>query len=414
MVNEIISIDADRMIDGRGGPPVEPARVVIQGERITAAGPADRIKAPEGARRISLGARTLLPGLIDAHVHLKGWRSSNPDDVLITPHPLAALRAAADCRKLLYAGFTTVRDCGGCLGPHLRDAIAAREIPGPRILTAYRGLSQTGRVKKVTWALDITPLRQEVDGVDDCVRVVREQIGLGADLIKVSITGRVYAPQSDPGQTAYTTDEIQAIVNEAHRMGRRVAAHAQATQGIKNGILGGVDSIEHGIYLDEEACQWMRERDTVLVPTLAYFYRIATLGEGLGSPAYAVRKAKEVVEAHMKSFALAMRMGITIGMGTDFEGSALFPHGENGAEFDLMVDGGMAERDVIVAATATNAAILGIEQKVGTIETEKLADLIAVPENPLKQISALRKVEFVMQEGRIARSRIEGISEEFF
>ena len=412
MVNDIISIDAERMIDGRGGPPVEPARVVIQGERITAAGPADRIKAPEGARRISLGARTLLPGLIDAHVHLKGWRSSNPDDVLITPHPLAALRAAADCRKLLHAGFTTVRDCGGCLGPHLRDAIAAKEIPGPRILTAYRGLSQTGRVKKVTWALDITPLRQEVDGIDDCVRVVREQIGLGADLIKVSITGRVYAPQSDPGQTAYTSEEIQAIVKEAHRMGRRVAAHAQATQGIKNGILGGVDSIEHGIYLDEEACQWMRERNTVLVPTLAYFHRIATLGDGLGSPAYAVRKAKEVVEAHMKSFALAMRMGITIGMGTDFEGSALFPHGENGAEFDLMVDGGMAERDVIVAATATNAAILGIEQKVGTIETGKLADLIAVPGNPLKQISALRQVEFVMQEGRIARCRIEGVPED--
>ena len=411
-MNDIISIDAERMIDGRGGPAVEPARVVIQGERITAAGPADRIKAPEDARRISLGARTLLPGLIDAHVHLKGWRSSNPDDVLITPHPLAALRAAADCRKLLHAGFTTVRDCGGCLGPHLRDAIAAKEIPGPRILTAYRGLSQTGRVKKVTWALDITPLRQEVDGIDDCVRVVREQIGLGADLIKVSITGRVYAPQSDPGQTAYTSEEIQAIVKEAHRMGRRVAAHAQATQGIKNGILGGVDSIEHGIYLDEEACQWMRERNTVLVPTLAYFYRIATLGEGLGSPAYAVRKAKEVVEAHMKSFALAMRMGITIGMGTDFEGSALFPHGENGAEFDLMVDGGMAERDVIVAATATNAAILGIEQKVGTIETGKLADIIAVPGNPLKQISALRQVEFVMQEGRIARCRIEGVPED--
>ena len=411
-MNDIISIDAERMIDGRGGPAVEPARVVIQGERITAAGPADRIKAPEGARRISLGSRTLLPGLIDAHVHLKGWRSSNPDDVLITPHPLAALRAAADCRKLLHAGFTTVRDCGGCLGPHLRDAIAAKEIPGPRILTAYRGLSQTGRVKKVTWALDITPLRQEVDGIDDCVRVVREQIGLGADLIKVSITGRVYAPQSDPGQTAYTSEEIQAIVKEAHRMGRRVAAHAQATQGIKNGILGGVDSIEHGIYLDEEACQWMRERNTVLVPTLAYFYRIATLGEGLGSPAYAVRKAKEVVEAHMKSFALAMRMGITIGMGTDFEGSALFPHGENGAEFDLMVDGGMAERDVIVAATATNATILGIEQKVGTIETGKLADIIAVRGNPLKQISALRQVEFVMQEGRIARCRIEGVPED--
>jgi imidazolonepropionase-like amidohydrolase len=412
MVNDIVSMDAERMIDGRGGPPVEPARVVIQGERITAAGSADRIKAPEGARRISLGARTLLPGLIDAHVHLKGWRSSNPDDVLITPHPLAALRAAADCRKLLHAGFTTVRDCGGCLGPHLRDAIAAKEIPGPRILTAYRGLSQTGRVKKVTWALDVTPLRQEVDGIDDCVRVVREQIGLGADLIKVSITGRVYAPQSDPGQTAYTSEEIQAIVKEAHRMGRRVAAHAQATQGIKNGILGGVDSIEHGIYLDEEACQWMRERNTVLVPTLAYFHRIATLGEGLGSPAYAVRKAREVVEAHMKSFALAMRMGITIGMGTDFEGSALFPHGENGAEFDLMVDGGMAERDVIVAATATNAAILGIEQKVGTIEMGKLADIIAVPGNPLKQISALRQVEFVMQEGRIARCRIEGVPED--
>jgi imidazolonepropionase-like amidohydrolase len=410
-MNEIVAIEAERMIDARGSAPVENAIVVIEGERITAAGPAARIKVPDGARRMSLGARTLLPGLIDAHVHLKGWRSSNPNDVLITPHPLAALRAAADCRKLLRAGFTTVRDCGGCLGPNLRDAIAAREIPGPRILTAYRGLSQTGRVEKVTWAVDITPLRQEVDGVDECRRVVREHIGLGADLIKVSITGRVYAPQSDPGQTAYTVEEIRAVVDEAHRMGRLVAAHAQATQGIKNGILAGVDSIEHGIYLDEEACQWMRERNTALVPTLAYFYRIATLGEGLGSPAYAVRKAKEVVEAHMKSFALAMRMGLRIGMGTDFEGSPLFPHGENGMEVELMVQAGMPEPDVIVAATATNAAILGIEKKLGTIEPGKIADLIAVPGNPLKDISVLRRVEFVMKEGRVARSRIPEIAE---
>ena len=410
-MSEIIAIEAERMIDGRGGAPVENAVVVVEGERITAAGPAAQIKVPEGAKRMALGARTLLPGLIDAHVHLKGWRSSNPNDIIITPHPLAALRAAADCRRLLHAGFTTVRDCGGCLGPNLRDAIASREIPGPRILTAYRGLSQTGRVEKVTWAVDIRPLRQEVDGVDECRRVVREHIGLGADLIKVSITGRVYAPQSDPNQTAYTLDEIRAIVDEAHRMGRRVAAHAQATQGIKNGILAGVDSIEHGIYLDAEACQWMRERNTALVPTLAYFYRIATLGEGLGSPAYAVRKAKEVVEAHMKSFALAMRMGLRIGMGTDFEGSPLFPHGENGMEVELMVQGGMPAGDVIVAATATNAGILGIDKKVGTIEAGKLADLIAVPGNPLKDISALRRVEFVMQGGRVDRSRIPETAE---
>ncbi len=411
MNNNIVAIEAERMIDGRGGPPVEPAVVVVEGERITAAGSAAQIKVPEGAKRIALGARTLLPGLIDAHVHLKGWRSSNPNDILITPHPLAALRAAADCRRLLHAGFTTVRDCGGCLGPHLRDAIAAGEIPGPRILTAYRGLSQTGRVETVTWAADIRPLRQEVDGVDECRRVVREQIGLGADLIKVSITGRVYAPKSDPGQTAYTLEEIRAVVEEAHRMGRLVAAHAQATQGIKNGILAGVDSIEHGIYLDEEACELMRERNTALVPTLAYFYRIATLGEGLGSPAYAVRKAKEVVEAHMKSFALAMRMGLRIGMGTDFEGSPLFLHGENGMELELMVQGGMSAGDVIVAATATNAAILGIENNLGTIATGKIADLIAVPGNPLKEIGSLRRVEFVMQGGRVARSRIPDVVE---
>jgi imidazolonepropionase-like amidohydrolase len=411
MNNNIVAIEAERMIDGRGGPPVEPAVVVVEGERITAAGSAAQIKVPEGAKRIALGARTLLPGLIDAHVHLKGWRSSNPNDILITPHPLAALRAAADCRRLLHAGFTTVRDCGGCLGPHLRDAIAAGEIPGPRILTAYRGLSQTGRVETVTWAADIRPLRQEVDGVDECRRVVREQIGLGADLIKVSITGRVYAPKSDPGQTAYTLEEIRAVVEEAHRMGRLVAAHAQATQGIKNGVLAGVDSIEHGIYLDEEACVLMRERNTALVPTLAYFYRIATLGEGLGSPAYAVRKAKEVVEAHMKSFALAMRMGLRIGMGTDFEGSPLFLHGENGMELELMVQGGMSAGDVIVAATATNAAILGIENNLGTIATGKIADLIAVPGNPLKEIGSLRRVEFVMQGGRVARSRIPDVVE---
>lgn len=410
-MNNIVAIEAERMIDGQGGPPVEPAVVVVEGERITAAGSPAQIKVPEGAERIALGARTLLPGLIDAHVHLKGWRSSNPNDILITPHPLAALRAAADCRRLLHAGFTTVRDCGGCLGPHLRDAIAAGEIPGPRILTAYRGLSQTGRVETVTWAADIKPLRQEVDGVEGCRRVVREQIGLGADLIKVSITGRVYAPQSDPGQTAYTFEEIRAVVDEAHRMGRRVAAHAQATQGIKNGILAGVDSIEHGIYLDEEACELMRERNTALVPTLAYFHRIATLGESHGSPAYAVRKAREVVDAHMKSFALAQRVKLRIGMGTDFEGSPLFPHGENGMELELMVQGGMAAGDVIVAATATNAAILGIEKKLGTIATGKIADLIAVSGNPLKEISLLRRVEFVMQGGRVACSRIPGVSE---
>jgi imidazolonepropionase-like amidohydrolase len=410
-MNNIVALEAERMIDARGGPPVEPAVVVVEGERITAAGSPAQIKVPEGAKRIALGARTLLPGLIDAHVHLKGWRSANPNDILITPHPLAALRAAADCRRLLHAGFTTVRDCGGCLGPHLRDAIAAREIPGPRILTAYRGLSQTGRVETVTWAADIRPLRQEVDGVDDCRRVVREQIGLGADLIKVSITGRVYAPQSDPGQTAYTLEEIRAVVDEAHRMGRRVAAHAQATQGIKNGILAGVDSIEHGIYLDQEACELMRERNTALVPTLAYFHRIATLGESHGSPAYAVRKAREVVEAHMNSFALALRMKLRIGMGTDFEGSPLFPHGENGIELELMLQGGMPAGDVIVAATATNAAILGIEKKVGTIATGKIADLIAVPGNPLKEISLLRRVEFVMQGGRVACSRIPDVAE---
>lgn len=408
-MNNITAIDADRLIDGRGGPPVERAVILIEGERITAAGPAERIRVPEGASRISLGARTVLPGLIDAHVHLKGWRSSNPNDVLITPAPLAALRAAADCRKLLHAGFTTVRDCGSSLGAHLRAAIAAKEIPGPRILTSYRGLSQTGRVETVTWAVDTTPLRQHADGIDECRKIVREQIGLGADFIKVSITGRVYAPQSDPGQTAYTLEEIHAVVDEAHRMGRRVAAHAQATQGIKNGILGGADSIEHGIYLDEEACQWMGERNTALVPTLSYFHRIASIGEKHGAPAYAVDKAREVVEAHMKSFALALRTGLQIGMGTDFEGSPLFPHGENGMEVELMVEGGMSARDVVVAATATNAAILGLEKKLGTIEEGKLADLIAVPGNPLEKIAELRRVEFVMQGGRVVSSRIEGI-----
>ncbi len=410
-MNGMIVIDAARMIDGRGGAPVEPAIVLVEGERITAAGPPERIKIPPGARRISLGARTLLPGLIDAHVHLKGWRSSNPNDVLITPTPLAALRAAADCRKLLQAGFTTVRDCGSSLGPHLRNAIAEREIPGPRILTSYRGLSQTGRVETVTWAADTTPLRQHADGVDECRKIVREQIGLGAELIKVSITGRVYAPQSDPGQTAYTLEEIRAVVEEAHRMGRRVAAHAQATQGIKNGILGGVDSIEHGIYLDEESCQWMKERHTALVPTLSYFHRIATLGEKHGAPPYAVAKAREVVEAHLKSFALALRMGLQIGMGTDFEGSPLFPHGENGVEVELMVQAGMSARDVIVAATSTNAAILGLEKKLGTIEQGMLADLIAVPGNPLEKIEHLRSVEFVMQGGQVVFCRIQGIPE---
>lgn len=402
-------IRAARLLDGRGGPPIEPGAVVFQGKEITAVGHPKEVEPSPEACVIDVGDRTLLPGLIDAHVHLKGWRTGDPNDILITPHPLAALRAAADCRRLLNAGFTSVRDCGGHLGIHLRDAISSGEIPGPRILSAYRGLSQTGRVATVTWASDTTPLRQHADGIDECRRVVREHIGLGADHIKVSITGRVYAPRSEPGQAAYNLEEIQAIVEEAHRMGRRVAAHAQATQGIKNGILAGIDSIEHGIYLDEEACQWMVERGTTLVPTLSYFYRIATQGEQYNAPAYAVRKARDVVEAHMASFALAYRMGVRIGMGTDFEGSPLFPHGENAMEMELMVQGGMPAGEVIVASTRTNASILGWEKTIGVLQSGKVADLIAVTGNPLKDIGKLRQVELVVKDGVVVHSMIPEI-----
>lgn len=410
MKDETLFIRAARLLDGTGGAQLAPGVMAVDGGRITLVGSPNDVPVPKGARQLDLGDRTMIPGLIDAHVHLKGWRSGNPNDILITPHPLAALRAAADCRRLLHAGFTTVRDCGGHLGIHLRNAIAQGEIPGPRILSAYRGLSQTGRVATVTWANDLTPLRQHADGVDECRRVVREHIGLGVDFIKVSITGRVYAPQSDPGQTAYTLEEIQAAVSEAHRMGRKVAAHAQATQGIKNGILAGVDSIEHGIYLDEEACTWMVERGTALVPTLSYFYRIATVGEEHGSPEYAVRKARDVVEAHMESMRMAHRMGVKMGFGTDFEGSPLFPHGDNAMEFDLMLQTGMSVSQAITAATRTNAEILGLERQVGTLEAGKIADLVALEGDPVKDIGSLKRVALVMKEGVIAASQIPEIS----
>jgi imidazolonepropionase-like amidohydrolase len=388
-VNDLICLEADRMIDGRGAA-VEPARVVIQGERITDAGPVNRVTAPEGARRISLGARTLLPGLIDAHVHLKGWRSSNPDDVLITPHPLAALRAAADCRKLLYAGFTTVRDCGGCLGPHLRDAIAAKEIPGPRILTAYRGLSQTGRVKKVTWAVDITPLRQEVDGIDDCVRVVREHIGLGADLIKVSITGRVYAPQSDPGQTAYRTDEIKAIVDEAHRMGRRVAAHAEGLEGTRQALEAGADTIEHGLALHREPrlLDDMADRGVVLVPTLSTFHDLAErFVDDFAS--VLVEQAKRQLEEAMRTVDTARRAGVTIALGYDSG-----PPGTSAQELQRLIDAGLSTAEALRAATLGGAAALGRED-LGRIGVGSRADVVVIDGRPDEDPGLLTRPEAI-------------------
>ena len=390
------------VVDGTGARPGL-ATVVIENGRISAIGPDARITIPKGATVIAGDGHALLPGLIDCHIHYcldagpDSLRSLERDDPTVT-----AIKAVTHARATLEGGVTTVRDDGSRdhISISVTRAIRAGIIPGPRTLNAGLAICMTGGH---AWFIG-----RQTDGTDDVVKAVQEQVRAGADVIKFIATGGVLTPGTDPGAAQLTLEELKAGVAEAARAGRRVAAHAHGAEGMKNAIRAGVHSIEHGTLLDDEAVELFLTHRTFLVPTLSAIQSGCEMGKQGGMPDYAVQKSMALGEEQKKTFRKAVKAGVRIAMGTD-AGTPFNPHGRNAQELRRMVEFGMTPMMAIQAATASAAALLGLDQELGTIEAGKHADLILVNGNPLDNIALLQEptnVVYVIQGGKIAKGPV--------
>lgn len=398
----ITAVRAATLIDGTGAGPARGRFIVIEDGVITqiAADP------PKGAVVTDAGDLVILPGLIDCHVHLAVGQDTIQER-LLTPLSFNTAMALVAARTTLEAGFTTVRDAGFTTRG-VKMAVEHGLFPGPRMRIAVTPLSQTGgHGDSMTpsgvnmWPGDPERPLGVVDGIDGVRRAAREVLRAGADQIKIMTSGGVLSPNDEPGATGFSPEEIAAVVYEAHAAGKTVMSHAQANQGIKNAVLAGVESIEHGIYLDEEACAQMKERGTYLVATLIAPLWVLRRAEKDPSsiPPYALRKAKEVVDVHRQAFRMAVEAGVQIAMGTD---TGVGPHGTNAEEIAVMVENGMTPMQAIVASTKTAAECARVDKLVGTIEPGKRADLIGVRGDPLANIALFKdpaSVAFVMKDG---------------
>jgi len=389
------------VFDGSGAPP-EPADLVVEEGRIVDVGP-----GLDGDEAVELDGRTLLPGLFDCHTHvmlshIDLWRQVQ------TPFSLQFYEAAANLLATLRVGITSIRDAGGAdLG--VKEAVAKGLIPGPRMRISIRMLSQTGghgddwyvSGAEVATAFGMTHPGAPsglVDGPDEMRRTVRALIRAGADVIKVATSGGVLSPRDDPRHAHFREDELAVLVAEATAAGIPVMAHAQATDGIKNAVRAGIRSIEHGIYLDDEAIELMLAHDTYLVPTLMAPRGVLDAADaGAAIPAESVEKARQVVGIHRESFRRAVAAGVKVAMGTD---SGVTPHGQNLRELALMAEGGMEPAAVLAASTSAAAALLGVDDRLGTLEPGKLADLVMVRGDALDLGTLSERVESVWMEGR--------------
>jgi len=386
------------LIDGTGAAPVSGRAVVVRDGRIHAV-VAER-DAPSG-QTVRLDGLTLLPGLINCHVHLCFGGEADPGTAMVKEAFAATvIKATMRARQTIEAGVTTVRDLGGRDYAELsvRDAVRSGTIPGPRVLCAGKGICITGGHG---WQL----IGREADGPDEVRKAVREQLRAGADVIKIFATGGVMTPGVDPNSAQLTLDEVAAAIEEARKAGRRTAAHAQGSDGIANCLQGGITTIEHGIFLTEALCRRMARDGVALVPTLIAPHAIVEGGVAAGIPEFAVRKSLAVRERHSESFQMALRLGVPIAAGTD-AGTPLNPHGSLVPELELMVKGGLAPLAAIVSATATAARVLGLEAETGRIAPGLAADLLAVAGNPAERIQALDDVRLVLAAGRIAVDRL--------
>jgi len=395
-----------RLLDVRSGKVLTQQTIVVERDRITAvqngytaaAGPQDKI--------INLENRTVLPGLIDCHVHLESTPSRNSFREGFTLNPAdVAFRAQGNALTTLRAGFTTVRDCGGSgVNTSLRNAVAQGLVPGPRIYSAGMAISATGGHMDDTDGLNedqITKAGHPINlanGPDQCRQAVREQFKRGADLIKIASTGGVLDLSKDGTGAQYTEEEIRAVVQTARDLGLRVACHAHGAEGIKRAVRAGVTSIDHGSLMDDEAIQLMAKSRTWYVPTLIAGKSVADtarLRPGYFPPVIA-RKALEVGTKMQGTFSRANKAGVRVAFGTD---AGVFRHGQNAKEFGYMTEAGMSPLEAIRTATLNAAELLGETTDLGTVEAGKLADIVALDGDPIQDISALLRPTFVMKGG---------------
>ncbi len=397
--DQVIALKCGRLIDGKSSETKENVIVLVQGNKISTVG--RNIPIPPGAKVLDLGSATVLPGLIDTHTHLFLHEGDYDEQLLKWSQAKRAIYATNHAKKTLEAGFTTIRDVEteGAMYADvaLRDAINAGIVPGPRIKTSTRALSVTGGYALYGYSPDITVPTgaQLIDGEAEARRAVREQIKYGADWIKIYIDShrRRYIADTLVGSPTFSDAELRGIMEEANNMGVRVCAHAYTSQAAQRAVKAGIRSIEHGLYLDEPTFRMMGQSNVYWVPTL---YAYMMLEEETTAPERK-RILHNTVEKHRETFRRALKTDVKIAFGVDITGY----HGTNAKEFELMVKYGMAPMRAIQSATSVAAELLEMQNQIGSIEAGKLADIIAVQGDPLKDIRALQKVGFVMKDGKV-------------
>jgi imidazolonepropionase-like amidohydrolase len=411
---QITYIKAGRLFAATSDTVRENMVIVVSGDRIQSVAPANAASIPSGATVIDLSRATVLPGLIDCHTHL-GSRADRYDEIYYfktTPFQ-SAFASVVHARKTLEAGFTTVRDVGSLpfLAVDLRNSINEGLIPGPRIVASGPAISITGGhgdINNFSPQTRVTMFPDEhdfaiADGVDQIRHVVRAQVKYGVDVIKILATGGVLSKGDSPGAPQFTFEELKAAAEEAHMAGRKIAAHAHGTQGIKNAILAGIDSIEHASLIDDEGIRLAKEHGTYLVMDIYNDDYILGKAIEFGLPKENVEKEKMVGRTQRENFEKAFKAGAKMAFGTD---AGVYPHGDNAKQFFYMVKFGMTPAQAIRSATSSAADLLGRSKDVGTVEAGKYADLIAVSPDPLADVRVLEKIDFVMKGGVVYKDGI--------
>jgi imidazolonepropionase-like amidohydrolase len=405
-----IALKAAHIFDATSDNMLSNGVVIVDGNRIVAAG--SGIAIPSNAQVIDLGDATLLPGFIDAHVHMTeesgdNWYKDHFDSEMRFPAE-QAFYAASYALKTLNAGFTTVRNVGAqdYVDVGLRNAINNGIVPGPRMLVAVHAIGATGGhgdgdPLPPERTHQLGPIDGVCNGAAECRAAVRYQIKYGADVIKFMPSGGVLSLSDPVDAPELSQEEMNAIVEEAHNWGRKVAAHCHGDAAAKMAIIAGTDSIEHGSFMKPDTLAMMREKGTYLVPTRMAVYWTGSPDKVGRFPAVIQAKAKAAYAAHEQMFRNALKAGVKIAFGTD---SAVSPHGLNAHEFSLMTDLGMSPAAALRSATSTNAVLLGLADRIGTLEAGKIADVVAVPGNALTDIKATERVIFVMKDGKVVKS----------